>query len=218
MSKSNNDIFYSLCVNDHPEGFQIAYHVLNRQQKEAIFNFSLGCKFDMIVTTADHDTLYRYLDNIPCSLLPSSIELQPDECVTKTFPLLSVSTPHGPLTVTASLNGYRSSAVSYRLNARGGEQQRTSRAGTRLQTGQEILRYSPHARSLAIAIPSPQKVTISVYIINGQKVKQLSVEKHFSTGVHNYSLAEMRQFNSGLLVIEVQGETFSERKVINIME
>ncbi len=223
-SKSRNNIRYGICLHNRERGVQVSYDIANRHETAARFSFSLSCKYDMVITDTADDTIYHYLDTRSCSLLPSEIVLEPGACRVKTFPLLSRLKAGGPYLVSAFLKGYESSMVTYRYDVGGKEKERNTESasigGTGATTGgnkTEILNYSSQSKAVTIRIPRAQKVTISAYIINGQKVKQLSVAKYFSAGLHHYSLADIQQFDTGLLVIEVEGETFSERKVINIM-
>jgi hypothetical protein len=77
-----------------------------------------------------------------------------------------------------------------------------------------ILSYSGAEKKLMIRINKPQNVEVTAYIVNGEKTTQLSSRKFLSAGTHTFRMDDER-FSSGVAVIHVKGENFSEVKMIN---
>ncbi len=77
-----------------------------------------------------------------------------------------------------------------------------------------ILSYSSAEKKLIIRIAKSQFVTVTAYIVNGEKTTQLSSRKYLPAGTHAFNM-EQERFSSGVAVIHVKGENFSEVKMIN---
>jgi hypothetical protein len=94
----------------------------------------------------------------------------------------------------------------------------TSAAGNAKRHGQKsdlpVLSYSNAESKLFIRIAKDQCVTVTAYIINGEKTTQLSSKKFLPAGVHSFRM-DKKRLNAGVAVIHVKGETFSEVKMIN---
>jgi hypothetical protein len=74
--------------------------------------------------------------------------------------------------------------------------------------------YSSSERKLILRIQKPQYVAVTAYIVNGEASTQFSSRKYLQAGVHSFHMDKER-FTSGVAVIHVQGENFSEVKMIN---
>ena len=77
-----------------------------------------------------------------------------------------------------------------------------------------VLSYLSVERKLVIRIAKPQYVEVTAYIVSGEKTTQLSSRKFLHAGVHSFRMDQER-FSSGVAVIHVKGENFSEVKMIN---
>jgi hypothetical protein len=84
----------------------------------------------------------------------------------------------------------------------------------RQKTLRPIVTYSSAEKKLMLRITKPQFVEMTAYIVNGEKSTQLSSRKFLQAGTHSFSMDEER-FSSGIAVIHVKGESFSEVKMIN---
>jgi hypothetical protein len=84
----------------------------------------------------------------------------------------------------------------------------------RQKTLHPIVTYSSAEKKLMIRITKPQLVEVTAYIVNGEKSTQLSSRKFLQAGTHSFSMDDER-FSSGVAVIHVKGESFSEVKMIN---
>jgi hypothetical protein len=78
----------------------------------------------------------------------------------------------------------------------------------------QIVSYSSVEKKLIIRISKPQYVTVTAYIVSGEKTTQLSSRKFLPAGSHSFRMGQDR-FAAGVAVIHVQGESFSEVKMIN---
>jgi hypothetical protein len=77
-----------------------------------------------------------------------------------------------------------------------------------------VIRYSSSERKLILKIQKPQYVVVTAYIVNGEKSTQFSSRKYLQAGIHSFHMDKER-FNTGVAVIHVQGENFSEVQMIN---
>ena len=78
----------------------------------------------------------------------------------------------------------------------------------------QILSYSSAEKKLIIRINKPQYVEVTAYIVNGGKTTQLSSRRVLPAGSHSFRMDDER-FSSGVAIIHVKGENFSEVKMIN---
>jgi hypothetical protein len=85
---------------------------------------------------------------------------------------------------------------------------------SRQKLPRQILSYSSAEKKLIIRITKPQYVTVTAYIVSGEKTTQLSSKRFLPAGSHSFNMDQER-FASGVAVIHVKGENFSEVKMIN---
>jgi hypothetical protein len=85
---------------------------------------------------------------------------------------------------------------------------------SRQKLPRQILSYSSAEKKLIIRITKPQFVTVTAYIVSGEKTTQLSSKRFLPAGSHSFNMNQER-FASGVAVIHVKGENFSEVKMIN---
>jgi hypothetical protein len=87
----------------------------------------------------------------------------------------------------------------------------------RQKTPAPVLSYSSSERKLIIRIAKPQYVIVTAYIVNGEKTTQLSSKRFLPAGTHSFRMDKDR-FNTGVAIIHVKGEDFSEVKMINFAD
>jgi hypothetical protein len=84
----------------------------------------------------------------------------------------------------------------------------------RQKTPAPVLSYVSSERKLIIRIAKTQYVMVTAYIVNGEKTTQLSSKRYLPAGTHSFRMDKER-FNTGVAIIHVKGENFSEVKMIN---
>lgn len=80
---------------------------------------------------------------------------------------------------------------------------------------QAVLSYSSAQKTLTLRITKAQFVMVTAYIINGEKTKEFTSKKYLPAGTHPFRM-NLERFSSGVVVIHVKGENFSEVQMINL--
>jgi hypothetical protein len=78
-----------------------------------------------------------------------------------------------------------------------------------------VLSYSSAGKMLTLRITKAQFVQVTAYVINGEKTKEFSSKKFLPAGIHPFRM-NFDRFSSGVVVIHVKGENFSEVQMINL--
>jgi hypothetical protein len=80
---------------------------------------------------------------------------------------------------------------------------------------QAVLSYSSAEKTLTLRIAKAQFVMVTAYIINGEKTKEFTSKKYLPAGTHPFRM-KLERFSSGVVIIHVKGENFSEVQMINL--
>ncbi|MBD3346775.1 MAG: hypothetical protein GF401_17095 [Chitinivibrionales bacterium] len=199
------------------EKITVNYAVKNLSPRKVSFNFSLDCPFDM-VAVAGNDTVSWYLQEHPCLLQPAEITLEAFEEKGIEFPAIPMTSGKGPLTVWAGMRGYDYSRLSIQLEPEGINSEATdSKWDIAPKNKAPKITFDQKDQVMNLHLEKGHKLSISVYIVNGQKVNQLSSEKFFPPGIHQFSFKNAR-FGEGVLIVKIAGNEFSQTKIINILK
>ncbi|MBD3420150.1 MAG: hypothetical protein GF398_08545 [Chitinivibrionales bacterium] len=200
----------------HPgDKMVLSYKITNTNEWPVEYNFSLGCRYDMIIKSLSGDTLYDYAGSHPCPLAPSRLKLVPGSSDEIVFPAFTVPELSGKLIISASMRGYRQGTISALAKVAESSAARESMLANEKSLPPK-LHFDRAERVLKLSLNRSQSVALSVYILNGQKIGQLSREKFFRAGTHSFSLKNI-QLGEGMLVVRIKGSGFSETKTINLM-
>jgi hypothetical protein len=75
--------------------------------------------------------------------------------------------------------------------------------------------YSSVEKKLIFNLLKAQYVIVTAYVVNGEKSTELSSKKYLAAGTHSFRMDQQR-FKSGVVIIHVKGEDFSEVRMINL--
>jgi len=89
--------------------------------------------------------------------------------------------------------------------------ERSEAAGRR----KSLVTYSSARKEITFRLDKAQNVTVTAYIVNGEKSSELSSKKYLPAGAHSFHMDRQR-FPSGIVVIHVKGENFSDVQMINL--
>jgi hypothetical protein len=198
------------------ESIKTRYTVKNNSIATVTFNFSSGCQFDMVAIAPPRDTVYWYGRLLACSMMATQIALAPGQSQSMDFTAFSYNDTASAITVTAKLIGYDRSASTVivpitKVTAAPPVQRKTADAK------RPIITYTASTKTLMLNISRSQNVSVSAYVLSGQKISQLSTKKFLTAGMHSISLKNASLAN-GIIVFRVEGEGFSATKRINLME
>jgi hypothetical protein len=199
------------------ESIKTRYTVTNNSMAKVIFDFSSGCQFDMIAMAPPRDTVYWYGRQLFCTTIMTQIVLAPGESTSNIFPVFVDNDTAGILSVTATLLKYPKSAATVIVPILKQGTPVSPRSVTTLETKKPVICYSVAAKTLTLNIAKSQYVSVSAYVLSGQKIAQLSCKRFMTAGAHTISLNNSALAN-GIVVFRVEGEGFSSVKRINLME
>ena len=83
------------------------------------------------------------------------------------------------------------------------------------KSSHSVLFYSSAEKKLVLKLAKPQYVLVTAYIVNGEQSKELSSRKFLPAGIHSFKM-DLQRFKSGVVIIHVKGENFSEVRMINL--
>jgi hypothetical protein len=78
-----------------------------------------------------------------------------------------------------------------------------------------VVEFDRDKKMLVIRIDRAQRLTISAFVLTGQKMNKLTTEKFFAPGTHLISFNN-RKLADGVVIFKVEGAGFSESKTINL--
>ena len=198
------------------ESIKTRYTVKNNSIATVTFNFSSGCQFDMVAIVPPKDTAYWYGRLLACSMMATQIVLAPGESRSMDYTAFSYNDTASPVAITAKLIGYDRSTATVVVPI-----VKTTAAlpAPRKAAGDKkpVISYSASTKTLMLTITKSQNVSVSAYVLSGQKISQLSTKKFLAAGMHSISLKNASLAN-GIIVFRVEGEGFSAVKRINLME
>jgi hypothetical protein len=198
------------------ESIKTRYTVKNNSIATVTFNFSSGCQFDMVAIAPPKDTVYWYGRLLACTMMATQIVLAPGESKSMDYTAFSYNDTASAIAVTAKMIGYDRSASTVvvpivKVTATLPVQKKMADAK------KPVITYSASTKTLSLNITRGQNVSVSAYVLSGQKISQLSTKKFLTAGTHAISLKNASLAN-GIIVFRVEGEGFTAVKRINLME
>jgi len=83
------------------------------------------------------------------------------------------------------------------------------------KSNHSVLSYSGADKKIILKLSKAQNILVTAYIVNGEKSTELSSKKYLPAGIHSFRM-DLQRFKSGVVVIHVKGENFSEVRMINL--
>ena len=198
------------------ESIKTRYTVKNNSIATVTFLFPSGCQFDMVAVAPPRDTVYWYGRKMACTTLFTQIVLATGESTSFDFTAFTDNDTASSVAITAKMIGYDRSASTVVVPIVNG----TAALPVQRKAAdvkKPVLSYSASTKTLSLCIPKSQNVSVSAYVLSGQKISQLSTKKFLTAGTHSISLKNASLAN-GIIVFRVEGEGFSASKRINLME
>jgi hypothetical protein len=198
------------------ESIKTRYTVKNNSIATVTFTFPTGCQFDMVAIAPPRDTVYWYGRLLACTMMATQIVLATGESKSMDYTAFSYNDTASAIAVTAKMIGYDRSASTVvvpivKVTAALPVQRKMADAK------RPVITYSASTKTLSLNITRSQNVSVSAYVLSGQKISQLSTKKFLTAGTHSISLKNASLAN-GIIVFRVEGEGFTAVKRINLME
>jgi hypothetical protein len=198
------------------DSIKVRYMVTNNSMATVTYDFSSGCQFDMVAMAPPRDTVTWYGRLLACTMMATQIALAPGESKTMNYPGFVDNDTAGSLAITAKMIGYDRSASALvvpigKATAAAPVQRKISDAK------KPVISYSAATKTLSLNIARSQYVSVSAYVVSGQKVSQLSTKKFLTAGTHAIHLTDA-SLSNGIIIFRVEGEGFSAVKRVNLIE
>jgi hypothetical protein len=198
------------------DSVRVTYRIKNRTMGTVLYDFNTTCQFDLQFVDRRGHTVYSLLSVKACAPDSSRIQLSSSTEKTVTFDPVPLSIVRSDsLTVRAQMAGYPLSAVPVKIRC---ETDGSATAVVALEGGsghKPVLEFNHETKMLVIRVDHAQRLTISAFILTGQKLNKLSVEKFLEPGAHLISFNN-KKLTDGVVVFKVEGSGVSESKTINL--
>jgi hypothetical protein len=202
---------------------QVRYRITNHTMATVLYDFTTTCQFELQVIGSDGDILYslyapRLTDvrSKECKPEASHIMLAPSAEKSIQFDAISLKLKlSDTFTVKTQMAGYPLSAVPIKINYLA-VPAATAPVALEGNTGiKPTIEFNNETKMLVIRVNYAQRLTISAFILTGQKIDKLSCEKFLAPGTHLISFKN-HKLTDGVVIFKVEGNGFSETKTINL--
>jgi hypothetical protein len=198
-------------------GIKARYTVNNNSIAKVVFDFSSGCQFDMVAMAPPRDTVTWYGRLLACTMMATQITLAPGESKSMDFPVFTDDDTASSLAITARLIGYGKSASTLIVPISGVVDPVAPVSRRTSESKKSVISYSAATKTLSLNIAKSQYVSVSAYVVSGQKISQLSTKKYLTAGTHAIRLTDA-SLSNGIIIFRVEGEGFSAVKRVNLIE
>ncbi|MBN2038389.1 MAG: hypothetical protein JW768_16735 [Chitinispirillaceae bacterium] len=201
----------------------VRYRIVNNSMGTVIYDFRTSCQLKLEVIGADGSDIFSRLVSEPPSDQPhgcapgaSQLALAPSAekilgPVSVPLTLKNADT----LTVKALMAGYPLSAVSVKVIYRSAPAPAEPVALEWSAGNRPKIEFNSETKMLIIRVARAQRLTISAFLMTGQKINKLSCEKFLAPGTHQISFNNPK-LAEGVVIFKVEGAGFSETKTINL--
>lgn len=198
------------------DSVRVRYRMKNGSMGTVLYDFNTACPFDLQFVDSRGATVYSLLASRACLPDSSHILLSPSAEKTESFAPVPLNLKkEDSLTVKAQMAGYPLSTVQVKVRWESAATVPPVVALEGRAGHKPVLEFNHETKMLIIRVDRAQRLTISAFILTGQKVNKLSCEKFLAPGTHLISFNN-KKLADGVVVFKVEGNGFSESKTINL--
>jgi hypothetical protein len=202
------------------DSLRVRYRINNHSMGTVLYNFSTSCQFELQVVGSNGNTVYSLpahgMASGRCEPEATRLMIAPSAEKRMEFtPVLLKLKSTDTLTVKAQMAGYPLSAVPVRIIYQATSTPAVPFALEGTVGNKPVLEFNSETKMLVITVTRAQRLTISAFILTGQKINKLSCEKFLAPGTHLISFNN-RKLSDGVVIFKVEGNGFSETKTINL--
>jgi hypothetical protein len=201
----------------------VSYLISNHSMGSVLYDFKTSCQFILEVIQSNGNSVVsqastglKYLHKQDCAPIMSSLKLAPLAEKNVTFAAVPLTLKNtDTLTVKAQMSGYPLSAVLMRVVYKAFSAPSGPVALEWSAENKPGLEFNGETKMLIIHVTRAQRLTISAFILTGQKINKLSCERFLAPGTHKISFNNPK-LAEGIVIFKVEGNGFSETKTINL--
>jgi hypothetical protein len=201
----------------------VRYRIVNNSMGTVVYDFNTSCQLKIELISTNGNAFFSQL----LSVMPSR---RLNGCVPVTSQLMFAPSTEkllGPvavplnlknadtLTVKATMVGYPLSAVSVKVLYRSAPAPAGPVALEWSSENSPKIEFNSETKMLIIRITRAQRLSISAFLVTGQKINKLSCERFLAPGTHQISFNNPK-LAEGVVIFKVEGNGFSETKTINL--
>ena len=205
------------------DSLRIRYRITNRSMGSVLYDFNTSCQLKVEVIGSNWKAVYSQLSaGLPsgppkgCQAAASQLMLAPSAerlLESAAVPLTLKNTD--TLTVKAQMTGYPLSIVTVKVMYIASPAPSGPVALEWTAENKPALEFNSETKMLIIRVNRAQRLTISAFILTGQKINKLSCERFLAPGTHQISFNNPK-LADGVVIFKVEGNGFSETKTINL--
>lgn len=217
---SVDGVFFTISTNKKSyfagDSIKVTYRIKNRSMGTVLFDFNTVCQFDLQLIDMRGTPVYSLLSSKACLPDSTRILLPPSAEKTVEFDRVPLQLKKSDsLTVKAQMAGYPLSTVPIKVRFETAASVTAVVALEGRAGSKPVLEFNHETKMLVIRVDRAQRLTISAFVLTGQKVNKLSCEKFLAPGTHLISFNN-KKLADGVVVFKVEGNGFSESKTINL--
>jgi hypothetical protein len=201
----------------------VRYRIVNNSMGTVVYDFNTSCQLKLEVIGTNGNTVFsQLLSGVPsgrlqaCEPAESQLILAPSaEKLLGPVPVPLTLKNTDTLTVNAQMAGYPLSAVSVKVIYRAAPAPAGPVALEWSAENTPKIEFNSETKMLIIRVTRAQRLTISAFLVTGQKINKLSCERFLAPGTHRISFNNPK-LAEGVVIFKVEGNGFSETKTINL--
>jgi hypothetical protein len=198
------------------DSLRVRYRINNRSMATVLYDFKTSCQFELQILGAKGDTVFSLPAPKDCTPEASQLKLAPSGEMFTEFAAVPLALKgNDTLTVKAQMAGYPLSGVQVKAIYRATSAQTAPLALEGIRSYKPTLEFNSETKMLIITVHRAQRLTVSAFILTGQKFNKFSCEKFLAAGTHQISFNN-RKLAAGVVIFKVEGNGFSETKTINL--
>lgn len=205
------------------DSLRVRYSITNHSMATVLYDFTTSCQFELHVIGSSGNILYSLLAprlttgrTKACEPVSSHLMLAPSTGKNIEFDAVQLKLMNtDTLTVKAQMAGYPLSAIPLKIVYQTDSTAPEPIALEGTAGMKPALEFNNETKTLVIRVNRAQRLTISAFILTGQKIDKLSCEKFLAPGTHLINFKN-RKLTNGVVIFKVEGNGFSETKTINL--
>ena len=205
------------------DSLHVRYRIKNRSMGTVTYDFNTSCQCILEVSGSNGNSVYSksstgLLSDRPegCEPVSSLLKLAPSTehiMVFTAVPLRYKNTD--TLTVKVQMSGYPLSIVPVKVLYIASQAPSGPVALEWSTENKPDIEFNSETKMLLLRVNRSQKLTISAFILTGQKMNKLSCERFLAPGTHQISFNNPK-LADGVVIFKVEGNGFSQTKTINL--
>jgi hypothetical protein len=197
------------------DSMYVSYKIHNASTHAIQYRYTPGCDFDLLLKGISGDTLYRFLKNKACITLMNDGSIAADSSVTKRFAWVLVTNAMDSIvsvTASATTPSFGKTAASVNVTVKKQTVAVSSHGVGKKPFSPQLL--FAHDKKLVLSLAKGERVSIVMFALSGQKIKQVLNRHYLPAGDNAVNIAGWYCAES-VTILQIRGESFSISRAIH---